>query len=234
MSEWINGHYHGESCPPPRYPEDGRTYKCNGTSWLPVIEGHTHKNDCGTIFHENGAATWSCDLYEGFTNVVCGNPNCSLEYAHEGFCEPVAHSSSNPNEVRTTSATGGEKGMKNERFDLIPVGAMSVVAELYGKGAKKYSAHNWRKGYEWSKSYAALQRHANAFWDGEDIDPDPQTQLPHMAAVVFHALTLLTFMTEQPGFDDRFKKPESDALYEGAIVALRRFAETGEENAENN
>lgn len=105
-------------------------------------------------------------------------------------------------EVRSVSETGGEKGVKSERYDLIPVGAMATVAQLYGKGADKYAAHNWRKGYEWSKSYAALQRHATAFWEGEDLDPE--MQLPHMASVVFHALTLITFMQEQPGFDDRF------------------------------
>jgi hypothetical protein len=105
-------------------------------------------------------------------------------------------------EVRTTSSTGGEKGVKAERHSLIPVEALATVAQLYAKGAEKYEAHNWRRGYEWSKSYDALQRHANAFWNGEDLDPE--MQLPHMASVVFHALTLITFMQEQPGFDDRF------------------------------
>lgn len=104
-------------------------------------------------------------------------------------------------EVRTSSSTGGEKGVKLERFDLIPVDALSTVAQLYGQGAKKYSEHNWRKGYEWSKSYAALQRHANLFWKGEDIDEE--MGLPHLAAVVFHAFALMTFMEEQPKFDDR-------------------------------
>lgn len=106
-------------------------------------------------------------------------------------------------EVRTTSSTGGEKGTKPERYDLIPVEALRTMAQLYGKGAAKYSEHNWRKGYEWSKSYAALQRHVNQFWGGEDIDDE--MQLPHLAGVVFHAFTLMTFMQEQPGFDDRFK-----------------------------
>lgn len=109
-------------------------------------------------------------------------------------------------EVRTTSTTGGEKGTKPERYDLIPVGALAKVAALYGRGAAKYAAHNWRKGYEWSKSYAALQRHATQFWNGEDNDPE--MDLPHMASVAFHALALLTFMEEQPGFDDRYK-PEA-------------------------
>jgi hypothetical protein len=106
-------------------------------------------------------------------------------------------------EVRTTSATGGEKGTKPERFDLIPVGALATVAALYGQGAAKYAAHNWRRGYEWSKSYAALQRHATQFWNGEDNDAE--MGLPHMASVAFHALALLTFMEEQRDFDDRFK-----------------------------
>lgn len=104
-------------------------------------------------------------------------------------------------EVRTTSATGGVKGVKPERYDLIPVGALAQVARLYGAGARKYQDHNWAKGYEWSKSYAAMQRHANAFWGGEDIDEE--MGLPHLASVVFHALTLLTFMEEQRDYDDR-------------------------------
>lgn len=105
-------------------------------------------------------------------------------------------------EVRTISETGGEKGVKPERFDLLPVEALEVMARLYGFGAEKYAAHNWRKGYEWSKSYASLQRHANAFWRGEDIDAE--TGLPHLAGVAFHAFTLMVFMEEQPGYDDRF------------------------------
>lgn len=105
-------------------------------------------------------------------------------------------------ETRTVSSTGGEKGVKPERYDLIPVEALAKVARLYGRGAEKYEEHNWRKGYEWSKSYAALQRHANQFWAGEDIDEE--MQLPHLTSVIFHALALLTFMEEHPEFDDRF------------------------------
>lgn len=106
-------------------------------------------------------------------------------------------------EVRTVSATGGEKGMKDERYDLIPTEALATVAKLYGFGAKKYAEHNWRRGYEWSKSYAAMRRHEAEFWKGVDLDPE--TGLPHLAAVVFHALTMMTFMEEQRSFDDRFK-----------------------------
>lgn len=104
-------------------------------------------------------------------------------------------------EVRTVSASGGEKGVKPARYDLIPVGPLKTVAEHYGVGAKKYADRNWEKGYEWSKSYAAMQRHANQFWGGEDIDEE--TGSPHLAAVVFHALALLEFANTHPEYDDR-------------------------------
>lgn len=107
-------------------------------------------------------------------------------------------------EVRTTSVTGGQKGAKEARFDLIPPEALRILAVHYGLGAAKYADHNWRKGFEWSKAYAALNRHLTAFWGGEDLDPE--TGSPHMAAVAWHAFTLLTFMQEQRQFDDRFKK----------------------------
>lgn len=108
-------------------------------------------------------------------------------------------------EVRSVSSTGGEKGTKDERYDLIPVEALAKVARHFGAGAQKYEDHNWRKGYEWSKSYAALQRHASAFWGGEDIDEE--TGSPHMAAVAFHSLALLTYMDDHPEFDDRYAPP---------------------------
>lgn len=105
-------------------------------------------------------------------------------------------------EVRVTDPeTGGQKGQKPARFDLIPP-AIWEVAELYGKGAAKYADWNWRQGYAWSLSYAAMQRHANLFWSGEDVDPE--TGCEHMASVVFHALALMTFALEHPEKDDRY------------------------------
>jgi hypothetical protein len=104
-------------------------------------------------------------------------------------------------EVRTVSSTGGEKGVKSARFDLIPVEALTRLAEHYGRGAQKYDDHQWRKGYEWSKSYAALQRHLTAWWGGEDLDPEFGTS--HLAAVAWHAFTLLTFIEIHPDHDDR-------------------------------
>ena len=105
-------------------------------------------------------------------------------------------------EVRTVSATGGEKGVKAQRYDLIPIHPLNLLAELYGKGAEKYAAHNFRKGYEWSKSYASAMRHMTAFWNGEDIDPE--MAIPHVICAAFHMFALAEFMKFHPDFDDRF------------------------------
>ena len=40
-------------------------------------------------------------------------------------------------EVRITSPTGGQKGQKIERFDLIPIKPLTGLARVYGKGAAK-------------------------------------------------------------------------------------------------
>lgn len=136
-------------------------------------------------------------------------------------------------EVRTTSTTGGQKGTKIERFDLIPTGPLAELAAHYGAGANKYSDHQWRNGYEWSKSYAAILRHSNAFWGGEDFDTcspngngcafvthegEPfedyiagvscynHTGNHHMVAVAWHAMSLLEFKDAFPEHDDRYKK----------------------------
>jgi hypothetical protein len=107
-------------------------------------------------------------------------------------------------ETRVTSSTGGQKCQKPARYDLIPPMPLETLAKLYGRGAEKYADHNWRSGYDWSLSFAALQRHVWAFWNGENIDDE--LQLPHLAAVAFHAFSLLHFSghPEYAQFDDRY------------------------------
>lgn len=78
------------------------------------------------------------------------------------------------------------------------------LANVLTFGAKKYSAHNWRKGIEISRYYDALQRHLLAWNDGEDLDSE--SGLPHL----YHAACCLMFMAEtvevNPTFDNRYKK----------------------------
>lgn len=104
--------------------------------------------------------------------------------------------------------TGGEKCAKSQRLSLIPPEALMELAEHYHKNTSKYPPYNWRRGYAWSLSYDALQRHLHAFWSGEDYDPDsPEGKSKHMTAAAWHCITLMTFMEDHPDKDDRYKKP---------------------------
>ena len=97
--------------------------------------------------------------------------------------------------------TGGAKGRKLARHELLPPEALTAIAERFGLGAQKYEDNNWRKGYSWSLSYGALQRHLLAFWGGEDLDEEFGDS--HLAAAGFHILVLLSFMENHPDGDDR-------------------------------
>lgn len=109
-------------------------------------------------------------------------------------------------EVRMVSSTGAEKGSKLERFDLIPVGPLRELAKHFGRGAMKYDDNNWRKGYDWSLSFAALMRHAWAFWGGEDIDEETGT--PHIIAAAWHCFALAEYREAHPEFDNRYRTGE--------------------------
>lgn len=107
-------------------------------------------------------------------------------------------------ETRVTDGdTGGQKGSKLARFDLVSVLAQVEEAKVYGRGAEKYDDNNWRRGYAWSLSYAALLRHLAAFWAGEDRDPE--TGLLHLAHARWHTGVLIEFMLRELGTDDRVK-----------------------------
>lgn len=109
-------------------------------------------------------------------------------------------------EIRLTDPdTGGQKGVKLERFDLIPVWAQEEIARVFGWGASKYDDDNWRKGYSWRLSFGALMRHAWAFWRGEDHDRE--SGLHHMAHVAWHCLVMLTYWRYGLGKDDRPTNP---------------------------
>lgn len=105
-------------------------------------------------------------------------------------------------ETRVTNPkTGGQKGAKPQQFSLLPWDVLGKLAEHYGKGAAKYAAHNWRKGYDWSLSIDALCRHLAAFIEGETYDPE--TGSHHMLAVMFHAAALVYFTDAFPELDNR-------------------------------
>ncbi|MDQ6721209.1 MAG: DUF5664 domain-containing protein [Candidatus Dormibacteraeota bacterium] len=107
-------------------------------------------------------------------------------------------------EVRVVSPTGGEKGQKPAQASTLDARALLILAEVGGFGTRKYAPHNYLRGYAWSLSLDALQRHVWAFQAGEDVDPE--SGLPHMAHAAWHALALVSFHARGLGVDDRFRQ----------------------------
>jgi len=105
--------------------------------------------------------------------------------------------------VVVTSETGGSKGAKRARLGSIDPQAILDVARVAGFGEEKYDRLNYMRGYPWSLSFDACQRHLMLFWSGEDLDEE--SGLPHLAHAAWHCLAMLAFMREHPDYDDRFK-----------------------------
>jgi len=100
--------------------------------------------------------------------------------------------------------TEGLKYDKNKaRFDLIPPRALKAIAEVYTYGAEKYADRNMERGMAWGRVWGAVQRHLNAFWDGEDLDGE--SGMPHLVHAAWGCLTLIDYIQHAQFhcFDDR-------------------------------
>lgn len=100
----------------------------------------------------------------------------------------------------TNPATGGAKGQKLARFDLVPTRPLVALAEHFGYGAEKYEPRNWERGVDWSLNYAALMRHITAWWGGADLDEEGHS---HLAAAMWHCCVLIEYAQTHPELDDR-------------------------------
>jgi hypothetical protein len=97
-------------------------------------------------------------------------------------------------------------------ISLINRRAIEEEAQVMAFGARKYAAHNWRKGIAASRLLDAALRHIFAYADGEDNDPE--TGLSHLA----HARCCLAFQIDlqhtHPELDDRHVFKARDNLYQ--------------------
>lgn len=103
------------------------------------------------------------------------------------------------------------------RLDLISPIATLALAEVLTFGARKYAAHNWRKGMPWSKCIASLKRHLIAYEMGIDYDYDPEcegcqaktclnhTGLLHIDQIQCNAMFLSDYARTHKELDDRYK-----------------------------
>ena len=92
-------------------------------------------------------------------------------------------------------------------MDLLDHDALVGVSKVLGFGAKKYAAHNWRGGIQYSRLIGAAYRHLGAINSGEDIDPE--SGLPHVDHLGCCVMFLSNMMKHRPDLDDRYKEPKN-------------------------
>jgi hypothetical protein len=91
-------------------------------------------------------------------------------------------------------------------MNLLSREALEQTAMVMAFGKEKYAAHNWRKGFAWSRPLSAAMRHLMAFNDGED--KDSESGLSHLAHAACCIMFLLEFEKTHKHLDDRFKPTE--------------------------
>ena len=101
--------------------------------------------------------------------------------------------------------TGGEKGQKINRYDLIPAEFEDALATHYGRGAAKYADRNWERGYAWGLTYRACRSHLNLWQRGERDDPETGTH--HLICAIWHLIALYVYDMRGLGTDDLRRVP---------------------------
>lgn len=105
---------------------------------------------------------------------------------------PITHEA----EATSPTPTAGIKFDGGKlRWSLLPRGVVSVVLRVLEIGAKKYTVDNWRLVPDARRRYYdAVNRHVEAWWSGEDTDPD--TGEPHLACAICSLMFLLGLKLE--------------------------------------
>ncbi len=91
------------------------------------------------------------------------------------------------------------------KLSLLSTKAIMEIAKVATFGAKKYEAHNWRRGFKWSRLLDASLRHISAFQLGESIDPESGMQ--HLAHAAWGLMALIEYEIDNVGENDLYKHP---------------------------
>jgi hypothetical protein len=159
----------------------GDTVKCiDGTVTSPLSFGRLATGSIGTITKVKG-------VFVGFS----GDPRSGQGdggWHHTRFIH-VTNVDRPVDQQDTYQPTPGENpkarhGAAKSPLGLIPAPAEVAISEVFGLGAAKYGAYNWRETKVEAMTYAhAMRRHLAAWLDGENQDPESgQSHLAHVAA----------------------------------------------------
>ena len=108
----------------------------------------------------------------------------------------------------------GKKFDQNKpRMSLLPKGALSAVIRVLEFGATKYQVDGWKHVPDAkTRYYDAMQRHIDAWWQGEQ--KDPETGESHLAHAVCCALFLMWL-------DDNSKRDTEACSWENESLMMQ-------------
>ena len=89
------------------------------------------------------------------------------------------------------------------KWSLVSWKALEPMIEVLMFGAQKYSSWNWTRGLKYTEICESLQRHLNAFIQGEDNDQE--SKLSHVGHILCNAMFLSYMYLFKKDFDDRYK-----------------------------
>jgi hypothetical protein len=93
-------------------------------------------------------------------------------------------------------------GVRKAPASVVPQGVVAELGLAMLEGARKYGRHNYRAaGIIASVNYDAARGHIDAWWEGEDIDPD--SQLSHITKAIAALVVLRDGMQSGNWVDDR-------------------------------
>jgi len=97
---------------------------------------------------------------------------------------------------------GDRKNKGKLRWSLVSWKALEPLVQVLMFGAVKYDDHNWKKGLKYTETCESLQRHLNAFIEGEDNDPE--SKIAHVGHIMCNAMFLSYMYLFRKDLDDRY------------------------------
>lgn len=116
-------------------------------------------------------------------------------------------------------------GASKVPLHLVPPSAKHFLAEALGDGARKYGPYNWRDSKISISTYkAAMERHMDAFWDGEDYASD--SGVHHVAHAMACCALILDAMSIDMLVDDRPTPGDTPGLQKEYVTKKEKSVAT--------
>jgi hypothetical protein len=97
---------------------------------------------------------------------------------------------------------GERKNAGKPQYSLVPTDALHEMVLVFMWGLRKYAPRNWERGMNWSICYDSMMRHTQAWFSGEDRDPE--SGLLHTAHIAVNAMFLVAYQLRgMTSLDDR-------------------------------